>query len=91
MIDRLYSTSKAGELLGGLHPNDVLLLIRDGKLEAVERPVRGAGKRPRKFVKESALQRFIDGLHPPGGAKAEPGQKGKRRAVREAAGVTEYY
>ena len=90
MVDRLYSTAKAGELLGGLHPNDVLLLIRDGKLDAVERPVRGTGKRPRKFVRESALQRFIEGLPAYGGVKAEA--KAKVRRVRKGAeAVTAYY
>lgn len=98
-MDRLYSTTAAGEILGGLHPNDVLTLIRDRKLAAVERTVRGKarGGRPRKFVKASELQRYIDSL-PPAGSSAEeleaptpkrrPGPAGLAKELESA---TRYY
>lgn len=61
-IDRLYSTFDAGQLLGGLTPEAVCQLGRDGKLELVAQVVRGEGKSPRRFVRESELKRYIEEL-----------------------------
>jgi len=40
-MDKLLTTSAAGEILGGEHPKDVVLLIRTGKLKAKRETVRG--------------------------------------------------
>lgn len=58
-MDRLYTTTAAGEILGGLHRNDVNILIRDRKLTAVIQPVRGRGTKPRKYIKASELERYM--------------------------------
>ena len=59
MVDRLYSTFQAGQLLGGLSAEAVCHLGRDGKLELVTQVVRGKGKLPHKFVRASELNRYI--------------------------------
>ena len=60
-MDKLYPTSVAGEILG-LRPDDVLVLVRRGKLKAKRQVVRGSGKMPRLYVLQSSLQRYIEGL-----------------------------
>lgn len=46
-------------MLGGLHPESVRRLIRDGKLKARPIVVRGQNKRPRMYVLASEVQRFM--------------------------------
>lgn len=89
MSDRLYSTTKAGELLGGISQDDVRRLIRAGKLGAVPMVVRGLNKKPRKYVPESELQRFIQDLR---GTLTKKLERIDRKVARvKAEPVTEYY
>lgn len=64
MSERAYTTTKAGELLGGLNPKDVRRLVRDGKLEARKFIARGKGVKPRLLILESAINTFLRRLDP---------------------------
>lgn len=74
-MERLLSTTKAGEALGGLHRNDVCRLIRDGKLTAKKLVVRGRGGKPRYAAPQSSIDQFI---------REMPDAKGDARPVRRA-------
>lgn len=91
MTDRLYSTSQAGQLLGGINPDDVRRLIRDGKLNAVPMIVRGKGKRPRKYIPASDLQKFIQDLRGVLVSKLERIDRRVSRAKEKPEAVTQYY
>jgi hypothetical protein len=77
-MDRVFNTTKTGELLGGMHRNDVCMLIRSGKLAAKRISVRGRGGRPRYVVTESAIRDYIRSL--PDATQA-PAPRAKRRAT----------
>jgi len=95
-IDQLYSTTKAGELLGGLHANDVRHLIRTGKLHGKAQVVRGKKGRPRLYVAASEIARYIRELPdandpPPPAAETKPRAKTTPRGLaREIAAATQY-
>jgi hypothetical protein len=88
--DRLYSTAKVGELLGGIHPEQVRRLIRDGKLNAVSMPIRGRNIKPRKYVPQSEIQRFIADLRETLVKKLERIERRVSRG-RTPGPVTRYY
>ena len=91
-MERLYDTRQAGELLGGIHVNDVRNLIASGRLQATVMPIRGRGHRPRQYIKASELQRFIDSLSTldEARARAKP-ERRKPRQKRELEQATNYY
>ena len=70
--DRLYSASKAGELIGGLSADAVNRLARDGKIKVVTQCVRGKGKTLRRYVRESELNRYIETLEDESQKEKEP-------------------
>jgi hypothetical protein len=84
LSERLYSIAKAGELLGGKHPNDVRALVHAGKLAGKREIVRGTGKRPRLVIPASAIDRYIRSL-PDATEPAKPGRAA--RAGRVGRGV----
>lgn len=81
MVDRLYSTRKAGDLLGGLSAKDVCELIRQGKLKARRRVVRGRGGLPRYVVCESDLNDYIASLPPAVDDQSKPARRRHRQGV----------
>lgn len=58
MPERLYTTTKAGELLG-LNRDDVLRLGRLGQLKLVTQVLRGRNVKPRRYVSSSEIDRYI--------------------------------
>ena len=60
ILDAVYDTRTAGELMGGLHPNDVHRLIDRGSIKARLRCVRG--RRGRTVILGSEIKRFIESL-----------------------------
>jgi hypothetical protein len=58
-MERLHTVEKAGELLGDLNRDDVCRLIRQGKLQAKKRIVRGRGVRPRYVITQTAIENYI--------------------------------
>lgn len=88
--DKLLDTTEVGRRLGGAHRNDVLELIRQGKLQAVALSIRGKGNRPRKYVRESVLAQFIDNL-PSANIEAARAVKARPRRGRLEEVKTEYY
>lgn len=94
-VERLLDTREVGRRLGGAHPNDVLALIRSGRLAAKCLTIRGEGKRPRKYVPESELDRFIRELpdaNEPVTPEAQPKPKsGRGRKPEKPAGFRDYY
>lgn len=98
MQERLYDVKRAGEILGGLHPNDVYHLIHTGRLAAKRHVVRGKNIRPRLYVLQSELERYMrelpDAVEPPVVVAERPTRS--RRSGRLPAGlrheeVTRYY
>jgi hypothetical protein len=92
MNERLYSTSQVAELLGGLHPNAVLLLIKHKKLAAKRQNIRGESKCARLYVKASELNRYIRELPGADEMKQEPGKQrtSKRQRNDPEEAVTTY-
>lgn len=93
MSDRLLDMTAAGAALGGLHPSDVRRLGRDGKLDLVKQVVRGRSVKPRLYVRQSELDRYIRELPPAGIVETQPvvrrrGQSAELR--REIAAATQY-
>lgn len=83
-VDAVYDTRTAGQILGGLHPNDVNHLIKAGKIAANLRPVRG--KRGRTVIRGRELIRYLNAL-PEKLPDASPGDEGppvrrRRRSTR---------
>ena len=81
---KLLNFHEVGELIN-LNESDVRRLVRDGKLQAISQIVRGTGTRPRKFVLDSEVERYIKSLIPV--IKPLP----VRVIRRQLHGVTEYY
>jgi hypothetical protein len=96
-MDRLYDTTRTGQLLGGLHANDVRELIRQGRLRAKSIVVRGKSRRPRQYVTASEIARFIAELPSPeevrraGGIEPSARQRLLAPHKRELQRVKEYY
>lgn len=88
---RLLDTAEVGRRLGGACPSDVLHLIRTGKLAAKSLVIRGEGKRPRKYVLESELERYIQNLPDANGAAVPAPEPPKRERGRREKVKTEYY
>lgn len=87
MVDRLYDTTRTGELLGGLHPNDVLRLIHDGRLHAKKQRVRGKDLCPRYYVTATEISRYIHELPDAGDAPAPGTVEAGKKADRKPAGL----
>lgn len=84
---RAYSTTKAGELLGGLHARDVCTLIKTGKLRAKKQVVRGKGIKARYLVLEDAIDDYLAKLEDAKTAAVEaeekkPPTKARRKSPR---------
>lgn len=92
MVNRLYTTKKAGELLGGLHVNNVYRLIQQKKLLAKTMVVRGRNKHPRMYIAASEIERFIREL-PTKGERAPRKNKGYRpqEIIKELEQARKYY
>ena len=75
----LYDTTEAGKKLGNLHKNDVRELIKAGKLHAKVMVVRGTGKRPRQYVSDAEIDRFIGSLPDKQTDADKPEPKPRRR------------
>ncbi len=70
--DAVYDTRMAGVLMGGLHPNQVNGLIRDGRIQGLLRAVRGS-QRGRTVVMGSEIVKFNQSLPiKPAGENAAP-------------------
>lgn len=93
-MERLYSTSQVAQLLGGMHLNSVLLLIKSKKLAAKRQLVRGKGKKPRLYVTATELNRYIREL-PDADEKqrgeAPPPKSSRRHRAEPDEVVTNYY
>ena len=76
-MEQLLSTRRAGQRLGGLHPNDVRRLARLGLLKGKYMVVRGGNKKPRMYIIESSIAQYISGLPDakPTGAEAAPAER----------------
>ena len=61
ILDAVYDTRTAGKLMGGLHPNQVNALIKEKKLEARYRSVRGS-KKGRTVIMGREIKRFNESL-----------------------------
>jgi hypothetical protein len=83
MSDRLLNTGQVGDRLGGIRPNDVRALMNSGKLHYVIMPIRPSQKRsrgrPRRYVRESELNRFIADLKEPSAYQVERATRPSRR------------
>ena len=92
-MDRLYDMTEAGKILGNLHPSDVRYLGKRGKLELVTQVIRGKGLKPRLYVRQSEVDRYIRELPTAGIVETQPpvrrrGQSAELR--REIAAATRY-
>ncbi len=92
-MDQLFDTKRAGELLGGLHANDVYRLIKDGRIVAKKMVVRGTGKLPRLYIARSEIERFIRELPATDEVRVKPTTQARRpRALaKELEGARQYY
>lgn len=89
-MERLLSIRKTGELLGGLNPNDVHRLGRDGKIKLVPQVARGRNTKPRKYAVASSVESYIKGLlreaeQPAAPAPTDAPEKPSRRPTGIAA------
>jgi hypothetical protein len=60
ILDKAYDTREAGELMGGLHPNDVNRLIERGAIQGRLRAVRGG--RGRTVILGAEIKRYNESL-----------------------------
>lgn len=91
-VERLLPTRKVSDILG-INENDVRHLIRVGKLAAKHQVCRGKRGRPRLFVLQSELDRYIAALADARGHIARPHQRtaAKPHARRStSSGVIEF-
>ena len=99
MPDRLFSAEDAGFYLGNISARAVRQLVKDGVLRAKHQPVRGKrlgekGARPRFYIAQSEIERYIQSLPEAGDPTAQQEQTRRRRLppsiVRELEAASKY-
>lgn len=91
----LLTPAQAGKRLGGLKASAVIRLIREGRLGAKVMPIRpDTGTKPRRYIPETELERFMREL--PDAVQKKPERKRRSaytlptKLAEEMKGLVEY-